>query len=85
MTIERAIEILNPDRLERYDSIGTVNGACRMGMRALKVQLPRKPVTISISSTGVMDGFCHCGKHLIESDNYCPYCGQAIDWSGEEN
>lgn len=36
MTIERAIEILNPEHRERYDSIETVNEACRMGMEALR-------------------------------------------------
>lgn len=36
MTIERAIEILNPERCEHYDSIETVNEACRMGMEALQ-------------------------------------------------
>lgn len=36
MTIERAIEILNPERREHYDSIETVNEACRMGMEVLK-------------------------------------------------
>ena len=35
MEIERAIEILNPEHREHYDSIETVNEACRMGMRAL--------------------------------------------------
>lgn len=36
MTIERAIEIMNPEHRERYDSIETVNEACRMGMEALQ-------------------------------------------------
>lgn len=36
MTIERAIEILNPEHREHYDSIETVNEACRMGMEALR-------------------------------------------------
>lgn len=36
MTIERAIEILNPEHRECYDSIETVNEACRMGMQALE-------------------------------------------------
>lgn len=36
MTTERAIEILNPEHREHYDSIETVNEACRMGMEALQ-------------------------------------------------
>lgn len=36
MTIDRAIEILNPEHREHYESIDPVNEACRMGMEALK-------------------------------------------------
>lgn len=36
MTIERAIEILDPEHREHYESIEIVNEACRMGMEALK-------------------------------------------------
>ena len=36
MKIERAIEILDPEHREQYESIEPVNEACRMGMDALK-------------------------------------------------
>ena len=36
MTIDRAIEILDPEHRERYDGMDEVNEACRMGMEALK-------------------------------------------------
>lgn len=36
MTIDRAIEILNPAHREHYDGMDEVNEACRMGMEALK-------------------------------------------------
>lgn len=36
MTIDRAIEILNPEHREHYESIDPVNEACRMGMEALE-------------------------------------------------
>lgn len=36
MTPERAIQILDPDHREHYESIDPVNEACRMGMDALK-------------------------------------------------
>ena len=45
MTIERAIEILDPEHREVYDSIETVNEACRMGMDALKQQEERERET----------------------------------------
>lgn len=36
MTIDRAIEILDPEHREQYESIDPVNEACRMGMETLK-------------------------------------------------
>ena len=36
MTIDRAIEILNPEPWEHYDGMDEVNEACRMGMEALE-------------------------------------------------
>lgn len=41
MTYEWAAEILDPEHLENY-SIETVKEACRMGMDALKKQIPAK-------------------------------------------
>lgn len=54
MTIERAIEILNPDHREHYDGMEEVNEACRMGMEALEqsrgipvdVRMPEKNVPV---------------------------------------
>ena len=37
ISIERAIEILDPEHREHYESIDPVNEACRMGMEALKI------------------------------------------------
>nr|DAZ43009.1 MAG TPA: Protein of unknown function (DUF551) [Caudoviricetes sp.] len=36
MTIDRAIEILDPAHREHYDGMDEVNEACRMGMKALE-------------------------------------------------
>ena len=36
MTIDRAIEILEPEHRENYDGMGEVNEACRIGMEALE-------------------------------------------------
>lgn len=38
MTIDRSIEIMDTTHREHYDSIESVNEACRMGMEALKAQ-----------------------------------------------
>ena len=68
MTFDRAIEILDPEHREHYESIDPINDACRMGMEALKKQLPMKPRCPI------------CGRVAIY-ENFCPDCGQAIDWS----
>lgn len=44
MTYERAAEILDPERREAYDSIEPVITACKMGMEALKKQIPAKVI-----------------------------------------
>ena len=36
MTIDRAIEILDPEHRENYNGMDEVNEACRMGMEALE-------------------------------------------------
>lgn len=36
MTIDRAIEILDPEHWDIYDGVDEVNEACRMGMEALE-------------------------------------------------
>ena len=36
MTNERAIEILDPEHREHYESLEPVNEACRIGMNAIK-------------------------------------------------
>ena len=50
------------------------------GIKALEKQIPRKPKKIT-----EWDSNCQiCGwEYLSKEDNvrYCPYCGQAIDWS----
>ncbi len=43
MTAARAIEILDPKHREHYGNIEVVNEACKMGMEALKMQIPQKP------------------------------------------
>ena len=89
MTTERAIEILNPEHREHYESIEIVEEACRMGMAALEKQTPKKPVKNSIIGKLKIPDIAYCpicDNPAIkdESDNYeqayCCYCGQALDW-----
>lgn len=83
MTIERAIEILNPEHRERYENIDIVNEACKMGMEALEKQI-NKNVRLaedmclcphcSFDMMGVYDYPCE------HDPKYCPECGQALKW-----
>ena len=51
MTPERAIEMLDPEHREHYESIEPVNEACRMGMEAIRrVETIRKETASEIFS-----------------------------------
>ena len=87
MTLERAIEILNPEHREHYDSLETVEEACKMGMEALKKQIPKKP-RLNDSDYAYFE--CDsCGTAIAysfepEEHKYCLHCGQALDWGLED-
>ena len=88
MTIDRAIEILNPEHRERYDSLETVKTACRMGMEALKLQKPVKPrIAWACGYTTkcrlAYCGMCGAGLRIAKGsrDNYCWRCGREVDWN----
>lgn len=94
MKVERAIEILDPEHRELYDSIEPVNEACRMGMEALKKQIPK-------ALDYEADGYDGTSGELVydtavcpscfrrfeldfdEEAKFCPGCGQALDWSSK--
>ncbi len=81
MTYEEAKRILNPD---------TVDEAFLMACEALDKQIPEPPVVLN--QKGSKDFYCVvCDMRLVSEVNgelcagrktrFCPYCGQAIDWS----
>ena len=73
MTVEQAAEILDPERRENYDSLATVQDACRMGREALLKKIPMKTVIRGRSC------YCPvCDSFVFHDDNYCSECGQAI-------
>ena len=90
MKIERAIEILDPMHRERYDSVETVEAACRMGMDALRRLIPCKPRDVHVRgldgshtfaavAAEITCGRCHQVYTVVAPDScykYCPYCGQ---------
>lgn len=68
MTIERAIEILDPEHREHYDSIEPVNEACRMGMNALKELAELKA---KIKSGLLVELPCKVGDTVYYIEYFC--------------
>lgn len=52
-------------------------------VEALEKQIPHKPMKYN----GLLDsvvGICNCKVCLYEKSDYCPNCGQRIDWGSED-
>lgn len=86
MENERAIEILDPEHREAYESLEPVNEACRMGVEALRRRVPESPYPDG--DAGVMAcPSCGSGEYLHNEDGnrcrFCGQCGQAIEWGGD--
>lgn len=84
MEIERAMEILDPEHRERYESIATVNEACRMGVTALERGIKKSPHPDGDKNI-LACWRCGSGEYLHNEDgnrnDFCGQCGQRIDWS----
>lgn len=78
--IKRAIEILDPNHREHYDSIDVVNNACILGQIALKRLIPIR-VKISVAPSTEDKYICpECHSQVDLNDKYCKSCGQAISF-----
>ena len=82
MTIERAIEILDPEHREHYESIEPVNEACRMGIEALKenekLHKEIKEIKNKIATMLAEQFGCPCNFSPLDDEmfEYCQYdCG----------
>jgi len=56
-------------------------------VEALEKQIPKKPFkeVIAKKNTRMVCPVCFVNLHyLVERQNYCPDCGQALDWGGTE-
>lgn len=91
MTIERAIEILDPERREDFynqpDGLEQIETAMRMGMEALKKQQPEKP---RYNGRWYDCPCCTQGLNVNKitpnpkARQYCFHCGQALDWGDDK-
>lgn len=87
MKIERAIEILDPNSRERYQSVEPVQEACLLGMDALNRRLPKPPFQAALRD-GPECPTCGNNRYLHNKDGkhnkFCGQCGQAITWERVE-
>lgn len=85
MTYERAAEILDPEHRENYDSIEPVITACKMGMEALKKQIPAK-VNLWENSQFWNCPYCNevVYRPALLKSVHCFKCGQALYWEDYE-
>lgn len=84
MTIDRAIEILDPEHRECYDGMDEVNEACRMGMEALErtrwipcsERLPEIGATVRRNKMRLIDADELKGKAFADPDDgeHFVYC-----------
>ena len=68
------IELQNQDNQDLYK-------ANLIAISALEKQMPKKVIRVSNNRT---DGCSECYVEFYEKFNYCPNCGQRLDWE-EEN
>jgi len=67
--------------------------ALKVGISALEKQVPKKPLYRETEyyahkfAKGIKAPFCECSRLAVDEENdcftYCPDCGQALDWSDE--
>ena len=96
MTIEKAIEQLE-DLIKEAESHMTGNKiddeipiddktALEMAIQALEKQVPKKVLNLMLNADGkttkVFKGICPCCQCIVTNE-YCSRCGQAVDWSDE--
>ena len=93
MTNQEAIEILRDTPIDlrspREDDIHTLYAKAQMmAIEALERQIPKKTITVDWAEEfegALIEDKCPiCGNYVHCLENFCTCCGQAIDWS-EEN
>lgn len=69
--------------------IGTdrIGEAVRMAIKALDKQIPKKPIEVITSDNKFERDVCGNCEHIYgvyQYYDFCPYCGNRIDWSEVE-
>ena len=64
------------EELEQYRTIGTVE-ECR---EAREKQISQKPIRVMVGAHDSTDGCPVCKTEFYEKHNFCPTCGNKMDW-----
>lgn len=81
--IFKAIDCLkeNKPTLDPRECSKELCDACDVATQAMYKQIPNKPVFMKEFNNSVIMPHCSACLHLLEGAiNYCPRCGQKIDW-----
>ena len=82
MTESEAIELIEKDlKLHSKDLSSKYKKGLRMAINALEKHIPKKPKT---DDRYVMHICPWCNDFVKVSHNYCPNCGQELDWGDGE-
>ena len=84
MTIDRAIEIFDPDNPKTYKDAAEIEEAMRM---AVEIMTRLKGVAPKIAWNGTIWWYeCGgCGHEIDVGDCHCRYCGKAVKWDDDSN
>ncbi len=95
MTIEKALTQLNSLMKDRESHVHRDDfddmflqdiEALKVGISALEKQVPKKVLNLMLNADGkttkVFKGICPCCQCIVTNE-YCSRCGQALDWSDE--
>ena len=68
---------------------GVFHEALDMAIEALEKRIPKKPIAVDWSEEfegALIEDKCPiCGNYVHCLENFCTYCGQSIDWSGDDD
>ena len=84
--IERLIDIIPKSKKQEKSKRENLDFALSI-KSALEKQMPRKPILDTIFPSGIEWYLCPACNHnnIEKSDSYCHACGQALDWSGDDD